>query len=214
MLGQIQTTYPIKSSNTLSLPLQNQYIYHLKPWKTFTVRASCSGVMTKDSVPHVQLFSLLIHKCEMWNIRYLNTIFPEGIHSLEHFEKLHMPKALIGYEYFQYILLEGISELQKIDNVFFSNVIKMQKFCISRFFAYYRRMADVRWKQFKYWGKNKCFCIISTIFFLKIIKFSRKAVFSIPKYFLPAYSVYNTPSCLSKARFNTNLSQITSKQSM
>lgn len=78
---------------------------------------------------------------------------------------------------FNIYYLKGISELQKIDNVFFSNVIKMQKFCISRFFAYYRRMADVRWKQFKYWGKNKCFCIISTIFFLKIIKFSRKAVF-------------------------------------
>lgn len=93
---------------------------------------------------------------------------------------------------FNIYYLKGISELQKIDNVFFSNVIKMQKFCISRFFAYYRRMADVRWKLFKYWGKNKCFCIISTIFFLKIIKFSRKAVFSIPKYFLSAYSVYNT----------------------
>lgn len=161
MLGQIQTTYPIKSSNTLSLPLQNQYIYHLKPWKTFTVRALCSGVMTKDSVPHVQLFSLLIHKCEMWNIRYLNTIFPEGIHSLEHFEKLHMPEVTVTQStdrlwIFSIYITWRYFRAAENWQCFFSNVIKMQKFWISRFFAYYRRMADVRWKQFKYWGKNKC----------------------------------------------------------
>lgn len=44
-------------------------------------------IITKDSVSPVPLFSLLIHKYEI-----SGTIFPEGIHSLENFEKLHEHK--------------------------------------------------------------------------------------------------------------------------